>query len=99
MEEPLKEFHIVGFDEFLLLEKINYAKTYTKKNIVDHLKAFKRLTVDPADIDKKMLNFYNYSVNYLHKKYPGYNIEKTSEEGPADEEYMKILNKLALKLK
>ena len=60
---------------------------------------FKNLTVNPSDIDKKEVNFYNYSVNYLYKKYPGYNVEKVSEEGPADDEYMKILDKLEKKFK
>lgn len=97
-EDPLKESYILNFEEFLN-EKAIYHKNYTKSDLVKHLKAFKGLTVDVSSIDKKILNFYNYSVNFLCNKYPGYDIEKSTEEGPADEEYMNVLGKIEDKLK
>ena len=81
-----------------VFEKAKYTFDYVEKDLQHHLKKFLQKNVKAEDIPSKVLNFYKYSVNYLSKKYRGFDPMKDDQEGPADEDYMKILNRVATKL-
>lgn len=94
MNESISFF--MDYTEFLLEKR--YEKFYSKKELSSHLKKFMNINVSADAISQKVINFYNYSVDFLCKKYPGYDIEKSAEEGPADEEYMSVLSKIVKKV-
>lgn len=89
---------ILKIEDFLN-EKTHYNFNFSGKDLHDHLKKFLGEDTREYEVSRKIVNFYNYSVNFLTNKYKGYDPLKDDQEGPADEEYINILKRILQKIK
>jgi hypothetical protein len=81
----------MNFEEFVN-EALIPMKKYSEDDIKKHISKFMKKEV--GDIPRSAVNFYSVAIHNLKKKYSGYDPDELSHEGPADEEYMKILQRV-----
>lgn len=81
----------MNFEDFVN-EALIPMKKYSEADIKKHISKFMNKEVD--SIPRAAVNYYSVAVRSLKKKYSGYDPDELSHEGPADEEFMKILKRV-----
>lgn len=82
---------MMSFDGFIN-EALIPMKKYSEDDIKKHISMFMKKDVE--NIPRSAVNFYSVAIYNLRKKYSDYDPDELSHEGPADEEYMKILSRV-----